>query len=46
MELLLEEYGAVVFFIIIFVVIMDFFKDTAVGAANGTLMENFIANQG
>lgn len=42
MELLLEEYGAVVFFIVLFAILMAYFKNTAVAAADGTLMESFL----
>ena len=41
MSLILEEYGAVIFFIIYFGIIMAFFSEIALKAADGTLMENY-----
>jgi len=43
MELLLEEYGAVVFFILFFTIVMVYFKETSIAAADGTLMDNYLA---
>ena len=41
MSVILEEYGAVVFFIVYFGIIMAFFSEVALKAADGTLMAEY-----
>lgn len=41
MKTLFEEYGAIMLFLIIFLILLDYFYNLTIEAANGNLISNY-----